>query len=273
MSGSRSLLYDCALITGASGGLGEEFARQLAPHCRRLVLVARREEALKQLETRLRIDHPDLQLASVPLDLSRDSERGELIDRVIGTEWAPDLLINNAGMGDYGEFATGNWEKVHGMLDLNIAAVTHLAHGFLPEMLQVGRGAILNVSSLASLLPIPDFGAYAASKSYVTDFSEALRLEVRERGISVLALCPGPIHTGFGETAGRDGARAATPIRELFYVPKEEVVHEALVALQWDWPRVYPGWRVALLAAGISLLPMAAIRYIMSHRPRRISAE
>jgi len=273
MSGSRSLLYECALITGASGGLGEEFAHQLAPHCRRLVLVARREEALKQLETRLRIDHPDLQLASVPLDLSRDSERGELIDQVIGTEWAPDLLINNAGMGDYGEFATGNWEKVHGMLDLNIVAVTHLAHGFLPEMLKVGRGAILNVSSLASLLPIPDFGVYAASKSYVTDFSEALRLEVRERGISVLALCPGPIHTGFGKIAGRDGVPAVTPIRELFHVPMEEVVHEALVALQWDWPRVYPGWRVALLAAGISLLPMAAIRYIMSHRPRSISAE
>ena len=129
------------------------------------------------------------------------------------------------------------------------------------------------MSSLASLLPIPDFGVYAASKSYVTDFSEALRLEVRERGISVLALCPGPIHTGFGKIAGRDGVPAVTPIRELFHVPMEEVVHEALVALQWDWPRVYPGWRVALLAAGISLLPMAAIRYIMSHRPRSISAE
>ncbi len=97
------LQYDCALITGASAGLGEEFARQLAPRCRRMVLVARREEVLNQLETRLRIDHPDLEVGSLALDLSKETGRREVIERVAGTKWAPSLLVNNAGMGDYGE--------------------------------------------------------------------------------------------------------------------------------------------------------------------------
>ena len=265
-------LYDCALITGASSGLGEEFARQLGARCRRLVLVARREDALRQFETKLRIENPELEVASVALDLTSESERRELIDRVIGTEWAPSLLVNNAGMGDYGEFATASWEKIRNMLALNVEAATHLIHGFLPDMLRAERGGILNVSSLASLLPIPDFAVYAASKSYLTNFSEALRLEVRERGISVLALCPGPVHTGFGEAAGRHGEPPETPSREWFYVPKEEVVHDALIALQGDRARLHPGWRVALLAAAISLLPIAAIRCMMRHRPRRVES-
>lgn len=268
-----SLLYESALITGASGGLGEEFVRQLAPHCRRIVLVARREEVLKQLETKLRIDHPELGVASVPVDLASEAGRRELIDRVGGTEWSPSLLVNNAGMGDYGEFVTADWEKVQQMLDLNVAAVTHLSHGFLPDMIRAKRGAILNVSSLASILPIPDFAVYAATKSYITNFSEALRLELRGYRIPVVAVCPGPVHTEFGETAGRHGAPPETPSREWFYVPKEEVVLDALVALQRDRPRVYPGWKVGLLAAGISLLPMAAIRYMMSYRPRSVPEE
>ena len=267
------LLYHCSLITGASGGLGEEFAHQLGPHCRRMVLVARREEVLRQLEVRLCSDNPGLEVVIFPMDLSRAGARRELIDRVAGTEWAPDLLVNNAGMGDYGEFTTAHWEKVQLMLDLNIAAATHLTHGFLPDMLGSGHGAVLNVSSLASLLPIPDFAVYAASKAYLTSFSEALRLELREQQIPVLAVCPGPVHTDFGQTAGRQGASAGNSAREWFFVPKEEVVLDALLALQRDRARSYPGLKVAALAAALSILPMAAIRYLMSFRPRRVSKD
>lgn len=265
--------YDCALITGASAGLGEEFARQLGPRCRRIVLVARREERLKHLETRLRIDNPELQVASLALDLTREQDRTELIDRLEGSQWAPTLLINNAGMGDYGEFVTSDWTKVRQMLDVNISALTHLCHGLLPDMIRRRKGAILNVSSLASLLPIPDFGVYAATKAFVTSFSEALRLELREYGIPVLALCPGPVHTEFGAIAGREGEPAEAPGREWFYVSREQVVYEGLMALERDQARSFPGWQVALVAAGLTLLPMLAIRALMSQRPRSIPTE
>lgn len=267
---SAALQHDCVLVTGASAGLGEEFAVQLAPRCRRMVLVARRGEVLKQLETRLKSGNDVLEVGRVELDLTRDGERRQLIDRLSGTKWAPSCLVNNAGMGDHGEFATADWEKLRRMIELNITALTHLTHGFLPEMIRRGKGAILNVSSLSSLLPIPDFGVYAASKAYVTSFSEALRLELKEHGIPVLAVCPGPVHTEFGETAGRGGAPRETPARKWFYVPREQVVREALVALQQDHARSYPGWKIALLAAGISLLPLGAIRYVMGFRPRSV---
>ena len=265
--------YECALITGASGGLGEEFAHQLAPQCQRMVLVARRDVVLKEVEARLAMENPAVKITSVATDLTREASRRELIHRLAGTEWAPSLLVNNAGMGDYGEFATGDWEKVQQMLDLNVGAATHLAHGFLAPMVASGRGAILNVSSLASVLPIPDFAVYAASKAYLTSFSEALRLELRDYGIPVLAVCPGPVRTDFGETAGREGAPVESPSREWFYVSKEEVVRDALGALGRDCARVYPGWKVGLLAAGLSILPMVAIRYLMGHRPRRVSGD
>ena len=265
---SDQSIYQCALVTGASGGLGEEFALQLASNCQRMVLVARRKAVLKELQAALERNHPGLKVISVAMDLSRKASRIELIDRLLGTEWAPDLLVNNAGMGDYGEFATADWEKLQQMLDLNVGAATHLVHGFLGPMVASGHGAVLNVSSLASALPIPDFAVYAASKAYLTSFSEALRLELRQHRIAVLAVCPGPVRTDFGETAGREGAPVESPSREWFYVPKEQVVRESLGALRRDRARVYPGWKVGLLAASLSILPMVAIRYLMSHRPR-----
>ena len=110
------LLYECPLITGASGGLGQEFAMQLAPHCRRMVLVARREKSLRQVEEQLRDENPGLEVTVFPVDLTRAAARRDLIGQLSGSKWAPDLLVNNAGMGDYGEFVTGDWEKVQQML-------------------------------------------------------------------------------------------------------------------------------------------------------------
>ena len=264
------LLYDCSLITGASGGLGEEFASQLAPHCRRLVLVARREDELGLLRDRLQSENSDLQIKVVNADLTSAEAREELIATVKEGEWAPSLLVNNAGMGDYGEFVTGDWKKMEQMLSLNIIALTHLTHGLLPCMIQSGHGAVLNVSSLASLLPIPDFAVYAASKSYVTSFSEALRLELNEHEIPVLTVCPGPVHTGFGEIAGRDGSLENSPAREWFFVSREEVVLEALLALQREQPRSYPGLKVSLVATALASMPPAILRYFMRNRPRAV---
>lgn len=261
-------LYPCALVTGASAGIGAEFARQLAPDCGVLVLVARRAARLAELAVELRREHPGLRAVTFEVDLSDADARLRFVQRLRDEGLRPDLLVNNAGMGDYGEFATAEWPKVEAMLRLNIEALTQLTHALLPSMIERQSGAILNVSSLASLLPIPDFAVYAASKAYVSSFSEALRIEVREHGIRVLALCPGPVHTEFGEVAGR-GPNTDFGAREWFYVRQEQVVSEALAGLLADKPRVYPGLKIALAAATISLLPLVAIRLAMSFRPRR----
>ena len=262
--------YSCALITGASAGLGEEYARQLAPWCRRMVLVARRKDRLLRLEEELRGRCPELEVGSLELDLSFGAQRRELVKRLTETGWDPDLLVNNAGLGDYGEFASADWEKLHRMIRVNMTALTQLTHAFLPAMLRAGSGAVMNVSSLACLLPIPDFAVYAATKAYVTSFSEALRLEVRDKGVSVLAVCPGPVRTEFGQVARRGGEESEGELRAWFYEERELVVAESLAALGRDQARVYPGWKIALAAAGISLLPLALIRLAMSRRPRAI---
>jgi short-subunit dehydrogenase len=261
--------YSCALITGASAGLGEEFAFQLAPRVHKMVLVARREERLASIADRLRNSFPHVAVAVFSADLTLSSHREQLVDLLKQRGFMPDLLINNAGMGDYGEFSNADWGKLDAMLRLNITALTHLTHALLPHMQNRGYGAVVNVSSLASLLPIPDFAVYAATKAYVTSFSEALRIEVRDHGISVLAVCPGPVHTEFGELARQSGGNADMPGREWFYVDKERVVAQSLAALDADKARVYPGWQVAAAALLISAVPVVLLRLILGTRPRR----
>jgi short-subunit dehydrogenase len=260
--------HRCALVTGASSGIGAEFARQLAPDCRQLVLVARRVERLEKVSVRLAVSHPDLEVRIFAADLIEIGDRERLLEWLAGERLVPDLLVNNAGIGDYGELVTAEWAKLEAMIRLNVESLTWLTHAVVPAMIAAGGGAVLNVSSLASLLPIPDFAAYAATKAYVTSFSEALRLELREHGIGVTALCPGPVRTEFGENARRPGGRGG-PLHKDFYVECAQVVAEGLAALRTNRPVVFPGWKIAAAAAVISLLPMVAIRALMSHRPRR----
>lgn len=261
--------FSCALVTGASAGLGEEYAWQLAPRVGKLVLVARREERLADLADRLRRAFPEVAVAVFVADLTQLSHREQLVSTLAQRGFTPDLVVNNAGMGDYGEFASADWSKLESMLRLNIEALTHLSHALAPAMMRKGFGAIVNVSSLASLLPIPDFAVYAATKAYVTSFSEALRIELREHGVDVLAVCPGPVHTEFGEVARQGGGDSDMPGREFFYVDKERVVAESIDALENGRARVYPGWQIAAAAFVISALPIFAIRLAMGFRPRR----
>lgn len=268
MSTLRSIPdFRCALITGASGGLGLEFAHQLAARVETLVLVARREKILKEIATQLVEEHPHLRVRTFACDLVDEAGRNHLINSLSEADLYPDCLVNNAGMGDYGEFRTSAWSKTEQMIRLNMEALTHLTHALLPGLL-AHRGAIINVSSLAGLLPIPDFAVYAATKAYVTSFSEALRLELRDQGVRVLAVCPGPVKTGFGEVARRDSA-GKLPVQQAFYVPASKVVRDSIKALLLDRPRIYPGLKVAAAATLIGLLPFAAIRLFMSRRPRR----
>ena len=260
--------YKCALITGASSGLGEEYARQLAPSCETLVLVARRGDLLEQLASELQETSSATKVHCLVADLTLEDQRESLFKTCESMSLRPDLLVNNAGMGDFGDFSDAEWSKLDAMLQVNVTALTHLCHAFLPGMLanEEGNRAIINVSSLASILPIPDFAVYAATKAYVSSFSEALRMELREFGISVLAVCPGPVRTNFGKVAMRSDDHTSLPSREGFYVTAEQVVAESIQALEADRARVYPGWKIALLAAGISLLPMVLLRPLVASR-------
>lgn len=263
-----AILHRCALVTGASSGIGAEFARQLAPDCGQLVLVARRAGRLEELATALEEAHPTLEVRTFAADLVDPGDRDRLLGWLAKERLVPDLLVNNAGMGDYGEVATADWPKLEKMIRLNVEALTWLTHAVVPAMIATGGGAVLNVSSLASVLPIPDFAVYAASKAYVTSFSEALRLEVRDHGIQVTALCPGPVHTEFGETARREEGGGG-PLNEAFYVDSRQVVAEGLAGLRQNRARVFPGWKIAGAALLLSLLPMVAVRGLMGRRPRR----
>jgi len=261
---------ECLLITGASAGLGEEFAKQLAARCKKMVLVARRGDRLATLAATLMQTH-DIEVCCYEADLCNESARVQLHASLEEKGWQPDGLINNAGMGDYGTFHESSWEKTEAMIRLNMEALTHLTHLFLPPMIAAGSGQIINISSLASILPIPDFAVYAATKAYVSSFSEALKIELKEFGINVLAVCPGPIKTEFGQVAARNGTPIAANMREWFYVNKEQVVAEAIQAMDRNIARVYPGWQVCLAAAGISLVPLALLRLLMATRPRKVS--
>lgn len=268
MPSPGSLLeFRCALITGASSGLGLEYARQLAPCAETLILVARREQLLEEIATDLVASFPNLRIKIFASDLVQDTGRDRLINSLSQAGLCPDLLVNNAGMGDYGEFRSSDWSKIEQMIRLNMEVLTHLTHALLPGLIE-RKGAILNVSSLASVLPIPDFAVYSATKAYVTSFSEALRLELSDQGVRVLAVCPGPVKTGFGEIARR-GSSGKLPVQESFYVPADKVVRDSLRALRLNRPRIYPGLKVAAAAAVIGILPIAAIRLLMSFRPRR----
>jgi short-subunit dehydrogenase len=250
-----------ALITGASAGIGREFARQLAGRARTLVLVARREQRLNELRDELRKQNAQLTVHVHAVDLGDKSQIDELVRWLEENKIEIDLLINNAGLGDYGSFATSPSERDDEMLQVNVVALTRLTHCLLPQMISRKRGAILNVSSSAGFLPIPGMAVYAASKAYVTSFSEALRAELRGAGVTVTALCPGPVHTEFGDVAKRPGGEPEHG-PEFVYVSAENTARDALAAVEADHPIVIPGLAMKLAMCLVRIMPMPILRLV-----------
>ncbi|CAN5651287.1 SDR family oxidoreductase [soil metagenome] len=250
-----------ALVTGASAGLGREFARQLATRAGGLVLVARRTERLEELRDELTAHYPDLGVHVRGVDLSQAAEVAELADWILREGIAVDLLVNNAGLGDRGQFLRGDPQRIIDMLQVNVAALTILTRYLLPQMIERKRGFILNVSSSASFLPMPGFAVYAATKAYVTSFSEALRMELHGTGVNVTALCPGPVHTEFDTVALRpDEPSPVAP--EFTYVSAEDVVRAALAAVERETPVVIPGAVMKMAAALLRATPMPVLRAV-----------
>ncbi len=267
MHASSEAQFRCALVTGASSGFGTEYAHQLAPITQNLILTARREQLLTEISSKLTNQYPQLTVYQFPADLITDQGRQSLLDFLSRNNLQPDLLINNAGMGDYGEFTSADWSKTQAMIRLNTEAPTHLAHALLPKIIEQ-QGAILNVSSLASTLPIPDFAVYAATKAYLTSLSEALRLETKSRQVHIHAVCPGPSETNFGNTARRPTTKKM-PIKDSFCVPPEKIVRDSLSSLLKNRATSFPGLKTRLAATLINSLPKPLLRLLLSTRPRR----
>jgi hypothetical protein len=248
-----------ALITGASAGIGREFARQLANRARTLVLVARREQRLNELREELHNRNAQLPVRTRVVDLCDKTQIDELIRWLEQNKIEIDFLINNAGSGDYGSIATSDPDRDDQIIQVNITALTLLTRGFLPRMIAKKHGAILNVSSSAGFLPIPGMAVYAATKAYVNSFSEALRAELRGSRVTVTALCPGPVHTEFGEAAKRPGGEPETG-PEFIYVSVEQTVLDALAAVEADRPLVIPGLFMKIGMFLVRIMPMPIMR-------------
>jgi uncharacterized protein len=194
-------LKSFTLITGASGGIGYELAKLAAADGRNLVLVARSANKLDQLAKEIREIYKS-EVIVIAVDLSDEAGVNTLVSEITRSEIHVDVLINNSGFGDFGDFARAELNKNMEMIRLNIGALTHLTHFVLQGMLAAGQGKVMNVASTAAFMPGPGMAVYYASKAYVLSFSEALTRELKGSGITVTTLCPGPTESGFAAAAG-----------------------------------------------------------------------
>lgn len=236
-----------ALVTGASAGIGKAFAEQLAAAGFDLILVARNRERLDDLAEHLVHAH-HITAEALPADLTDPLERS-LVESVI--EDTPlDLLVNNAGFGTFGAFADADPDAEEREIQLNVIALTRLARAALPGMVQRGRGAIINVSSLAAFQPTPYTATYAATKAFVNSFTEAIHEELRDTGVVVQALCPGFTRTEFQERAGVD----TSAIPAVAWMEAGPVVAASLAALEQKELICVPGMSnraIAILSAAV----------------------
>lgn len=219
------------VVTGASSGIGDQIARQLAARGHGVTLVARREDRLTALATEL-VDRHGVRVEVVPADLSDLDQRVALVEEVAARRLTIDVLVNNAGFSTTGPVAEIDPYREVSMLRTNVEAVDHLCGLVVPGMVRRGRGAVLNVASTASYQPLPGQAGYAASKAFVRSFSVALAGEVGPAGVTVTVLCPGPVATEFAETAGFGQVGEQDVVPAAMWVAAEEVARTGLDALE-----------------------------------------
>jgi short-subunit dehydrogenase len=242
-----------ALITGASGGIGYELASIHAENGGNLVLVARSQEKLDELKKELEKKYK-ITVHIILKDLSLHGSAYEVYNKVNDLNIEVDYLINNAGFGDFRHFVDSDWPKQEKMISLNVTALTHLTRLFLPHMVLRGSGKIMNVASVASFSPGPSMSVYFATKAYVLSFSEALAEELRGKGITVTALCPGSTESNFHSVAN-DGIirkeRKMPSSREVAEYGYRSMMNGKVVAV--------PGFMNSLMAASVRFLPRSFV--------------
>jgi hypothetical protein len=227
-----------ALITGASSGIGAAFARELASKNRDLVLVARSEDKLQQIAQELEQKY-QVKTEVIVQDLTALTAAQSLFDAVTEKGITIELLINNAGFGDYGKFSDRPLDKQIAMIQLNVTVLVELTGLFLSAMKQQGNGSIINISSIAAFQPLPYMSVYAATKAFVLNFTEALWAENKDNGINILAVCPGPTESEFFERADFPSSFANQNGNGM--TSAEEVVKETLKALEKNQSTIVTG--------------------------------
>ncbi len=248
-----------ALVTGASAGLGAEFARQLAASGHDLVLVARDGDRLESARRALSAKH-GVAVEALVADLTTDEGCAAVAARI--ADPPIDVLVNNAGIGTYQPFGTASLAAEEAQLDLNIRAVLRLAHAAVPVMVARGSGQLINISSFSSFVPRGSNATYAASKSWVTMFSEALSVQLAGTGVQVTAICPGFTRTEFHERAQADMAH----VPDRMWLAAEDVVREGLADARRGMPVSVPSRQYRTLRTAVRLVPRSLLRRIMARR-------
>jgi hypothetical protein len=242
-----SAQHPIALITGASAGIGHEFAKRLAGRGYDLILSARRRDRLDELASRLRAEHGGIRVEVIVADLQDADAPAAIVVEAPRLDMSVDLLVNNAGFGTHGHFETLPPERERGEIAVNVTALVALTHAFLPAMLERGKGGVINVASTAAFQPVPYMAVYAATKAFVRSFSEALHEEVQARGVRVIALCPGPTATEFFDM---NVAAPRGPIRTV-----RDVVTTGLRAYDAGTPVAIDGANNKILIGFANLIP------------------
>jgi short-subunit dehydrogenase len=251
-----------AIITGASGGLGLAFARELARRGHSLILAARSQPRLEAAAQALAVTGVSVRV--VPLDLSQPDAPSRLVAQTDAWDVVPEVLINNAGCGDWGRFLDRPLEPIDAMVRLNVSSLVQLSHHYGRRMRDRRHGYLLQVASTAAFQPVPSYAAYAATKAFVLSFSRALDYEARKHGISSTALCPGPTDTDFFRAAGQ-------PLNAIFraiLLPPERVARQGIDAMFRRRAVHVPGLVNKLTAAAPRILParwMARAAALFTH--------
>jgi len=243
-----------ALVTGASAGIGEQFAHILGDAGVACVVVARRGDRLRELAAR----YPGFEVLEA--DLQSDDGIAAVAERIAADTDPVDLLVNNAGFGTSGPFHETEVDRATGQIDLNVRALVALTHGAVTAFRARGGGHILNVSSVAGFLASPNMAVYAATKSFVTSFSEAVHEENRAHNVKVSALCPGFVATEFQAVSG--GADRFTRTPRLLWLKADDVARAGLDGVAKNRAIVVPGWQYATLPAVSKLTPRIVLRRI-----------
>jgi len=245
-------LKKVALVTGASAGLGVEFARQLSKRGHRLVLVARRKERLEELAKELG------NARAVAIDLSRANAAAKLMADIEANGEVVDLLVNNAGFGLIGRFAELDAKRERQMIDLNVGTLADLCRAVAPAMIKRKSGGILNIASIAAFQPGPRMATYFATKAFVLSLTEALHEELLPHGIKVSCLCPGPTRTEFGDVAGFRG----NGLFDRLAMTAADVVQVGLAGLDKNRAVVVPGWVNKIVSSSTRFTPRPWARKI-----------
>lgn len=236
------------LITGASSGIGEEFARQYAKKGHSLILVARSENKLKKIASELESQH-QIKIHVITQDLGKLDSAEQLFNKIQNLNIEVNFLINDAGIGLIGDFDIQEPPKIEEMLILNILTLTKLTYFFLPQLKNY-HGTILNVASQVAYEPAPYMAVYGGTKAYVLSFTDAIRVELRHYGVKVVALCPGPTYTNFFNRAQSSPDQINFKFRTT-----QEVVKEAIEGVEANKSIIIPGWENKIFSFFTRFIP------------------